>query len=76
MYVDSEKKHIARKTKNILDILSSLGGLFASLNKIMMIFVSFFSLPMMNAQYAHKLYTWNTPDSFKQEKKGQGNYKP
>jgi hypothetical protein len=49
MYVDDSKKKTNRKTKNVLDTLSAIGGLFASLNSILMIFVSLFSLPMMNA---------------------------
>jgi hypothetical protein len=49
MYVSSDKKRIARKTHNLLDMLSAIGGLFATLNNILMIFVSLFSLPMMNA---------------------------
>ena len=35
MYVSSHKKRIARKTNDLLDMLSAIGGLFASLNNLL-----------------------------------------
>jgi len=49
---------------NILDMLSAVGGLFAGLKGIMMVFVSMFSSTHVTTQFANRLYTWIKPDSF------------
>jgi hypothetical protein len=49
LYPNDSVKNTTRKTKNVLDTLSAIGGLFASLKGALTIFVSFFALPMMNA---------------------------
>lgn len=68
IYINNKVKKSARTTKDILDVLSKIGGLFASLKVSMMLFVTLYSQPHLNSLYAHKLYTWTTPKSFKKEK--------
>jgi len=71
MYVDENKTVTRRKTMNILDMLSKVGGLFAGLKSGMFIFVSMFSLSHINTQFANRLYTWMKPDSFCEPEKDE-----
>jgi len=64
LYVNDGLTITSRKTMNILDALSKVGGLFAGLKAGMLIFVSMFSLPHIDAQFANRLYTWIKPESF------------
>lgn len=49
LYANDSVKNTNRRTRNVLDTLSAVGGLFASLKGALTIFVSIFAPAMMNA---------------------------
>jgi len=62
-----------RKTKNLLDIASEMGGLLTALKAAMLIMVAAFSHETVNSQYANRLYTWVKPASWQKPIKNDQN---